>query len=85
MLAAIERGEFAFDESNGRLTSIRRKLDELTHGQQSYLHRRNRSNEELFTTYVYADLDTEYPGLAALATTRELLERIELRHWAGMS
>ncbi|MFH5801540.1 hypothetical protein [Haladaptatus sp. CMAA 1911] len=85
VLAAIERGEFAFDESNGRLTSIRQKLDELTHDQQSYLHRRNRTNEELFTTYVYADLDTEYPGLAALATARQLLERIELRHWAGMS
>jgi len=85
VLAAIERGEFAFDESNGRLTSTQQKLDELTQDQQSYLRQRNRSNEELFTTYVYADLDTEYPGLAALATARQLLERIELRHWAGMS
>lgn len=84
-LAAIERREFAFDECNDRLTSIEHQLDELTHDQQSYLHQRKRSNEELFTTYVYSDLDTDYPGLAAIATTRQLLDRIELRHWGGMS
>ena len=84
-LATIERREFAFDECNDRLTSIQRQLDEVTHDQQSYLHQRKQSNEELFTTYVYADLDTEYPGLAALATARQLLDRIELRHWAGTS
>ena len=82
-LAAIERREFAFDECNDRLTSIQQQLDELTHDQQSYLCQRKSSNEKLFTTYVYADLDTEYPGLAAIATTRQLLDRIELHHWAG--
>ena len=82
-LAAIERDEFAFSECTDRLTSIQQQLDELTSDQQSYLRQRNRSNEKLFTTFVYADLDTEYPGLAALATTRQLLDRIELRHWAG--
>ncbi|WP_227357531.1 DUF7260 family protein [Haladaptatus salinisoli] len=82
-LAAIERGEFAFDECNDRLTSIQQQLDEQTYDQQSYLRQRNRSNEKLFTTFVYADLDAEYPGLAALATARQLLDRIELRHWAG--
>ena len=82
-LTAIERREFAFDECTDRLTSIQQQLDELTYDQQSYLCQRKQSNEELFTTYVYANLDTEYPGLAALATARQLLDRIELRHWAG--
>ncbi|WP_266080647.1 DUF7260 family protein [Haladaptatus caseinilyticus] len=82
-LAAIERGEFAFEECTDRLTSIEQQLDDLTRDQQSYLHQRKRSNEELFTTYVYSDLDTDYPGLAAIATTRQLLDRIELRHWAS--
>lgn len=82
-LTAIEQREFAFDESNDRLVSIQRQLDELTHDQQSYLSQRKRSNEELFITYVYADLDTNYPGLTALATARQQFDRIELRHWAG--
>nr|WP_266081469.1 hypothetical protein [Haladaptatus caseinilyticus] len=84
-LAAIERREFAFDECTDRLTSIQQQLDTLTADQQSYLRQRNRSNEDLFTTYVYADLDTEYPGLAAIATTYQLYDRIELRHWARAS
>jgi hypothetical protein len=71
------------DECNDRLTSIQQQLDELTHDQQSYLRQRKRSNEKLFTTYVYLDLDAEYPGLAAIATARRLVDRIELRHWAG--
>ena len=82
-LAAIERREFTFNECSDRLTSIQQQLDELTHEQQSYLHQRKRLNPELFTTYVYANLDTKYPGLAAIATIRQLLDRIELRHWAG--
>ncbi|GAA0234635.1 hypothetical protein ACFFQF_24490 [Haladaptatus pallidirubidus] len=82
-LSAIEQREFAFNECSDRLTSIQQHLDELTHDQQSYLRQRKRSNEKLFTTYLYADLDTEYPGLAAIATTRQLLDRIKLRHWAS--
>ncbi|MFH5801603.1 hypothetical protein [Haladaptatus sp. CMAA 1911] len=84
-LAAIERREFTFDECNDRLTSIEQKLNELTHDQQSYLRQRKRSNKELFTTYLYSDLDTDYPGLAALATARQIHDHIELRHWTGAS
>lgn len=84
-LAAIEQREFTFDECNDRLTSIEQKLNELTHDQQSYLGKRNRSSEELFTTYLYSDLDTDYPGLAGLATARQLHDHIELRHWTGAS
>lgn len=80
-LAAIGRREFAFDECTDRITSIWQQLDELTHDQQSYLYQRKRSNEELLTTYMYTNIDTEYPGLAAIATARQQHDRIELRHW----
>jgi hypothetical protein len=84
-LAAIERGEYPFAKRSDQLTSIQEQLDALTHDQQAYLRRRKRSNEKLFTSYIYAGLDTDYPGLSALATTRQILDRIELRHWAGMT
>ncbi|ODR79187.1 hypothetical protein BG842_07275 [Haladaptatus sp. W1] len=84
-LAAIERGEYSFAERSDRLTSIQERLDVLTHDQQAYLRRRKRSNKKLFTVYLYADLDADYPGLAALATARRILDRIELRHWAGLT
>lgn len=83
-LAAIERGEYVFAERSDRLATIQEQLDELTHNQQVYLRQRKPSDENLFSSIVYADLDTDYPGLAALATACQLLDRIELRHWNGM-
>ncbi|WP_227377599.1 DUF7260 family protein [Haladaptatus halobius] len=82
-LAAIERGEYLFAERSDRLGTIQEQLEELTHDQQAYLHQRKTSNENLFTSYIYADIETDYPGLAALATARQLFDQIELRHWAG--
>ncbi|WP_227379185.1 DUF7260 family protein [Haladaptatus halobius] len=82
-LAAIERGEYFFAERSDRLTTIQEELEELTYDQQVYLRQRKPSDEGLFSSIVYVDLDTEYPGLAALATARQLLDRIEVHHWAG--
>jgi hypothetical protein len=82
-LAAIERSEYFFAERSDRLTTIQEHLDKLTHDQQVYLRQRKPSDENLFSSIVYPDLDTDYPGLAALATARQLLDQIELRHWAG--
>ncbi|XRG94662.1 hypothetical protein V5735_20465 (plasmid) [Haladaptatus sp. SPP-AMP-3] len=84
-LAAIERAEYPFGERSEQLTSIQERIDALIRDQQAHLRRRKRSNEKLFTVYLYADLDADYPGLAALATARRILDRIELRHWAGLT
>ncbi|WP_435158174.1 DUF7260 family protein [Haladaptatus sp. DFWS20] len=83
-LAAIERCEYPFAERSDRLAAIQQQLDELTARWQTYLHQRKRSNDKLFSYYIYTDLDTNFPGLAALATSQEILDRITLRHWAGL-
>ncbi|WP_227380601.1 DUF7260 family protein [Haladaptatus halobius] len=83
-LAAIERGHYSFTDRSDRLRSIERQLEELAQKHQSYLQQRQTSNDTLFSAFIYAALETDYPGLAALATAREVRDRIELRHWAGM-
>lgn len=84
-LAEIERGTDTFNDRSQRLTTIQNHLDQLADEQQAYLHQRPISKLDLFTSQVYADLEINYPGLAALATARDVYDRIELRHWASIN
>lgn len=83
-LATIERSHYSFPDRSDRLASIKRQLEELIQKHQSYLHQRRTSNDDFFSAFMYEDLETDYPGLATLATAREVYDRIELRHWAGL-
>lgn len=83
-LARIERNRYPFTDRSSRLTEIHQQLEQLADEQQAYLCRRETSNEDLFPSLVYRDLDTNYPGLTSIATARETYDRIELHHWAGM-
>ncbi|WP_049972584.1 DUF7260 family protein [Haladaptatus cibarius] len=83
-LAAIERGHFSFTDRTDCLRTLQRELDQLVDDQQKYLHQREYTNGDIFSAFIYSDLDTDFPGLSALATTHRKLERIELRHWCGL-
>ncbi|WP_266082152.1 DUF7260 family protein [Haladaptatus caseinilyticus] len=83
-LAAVERCEYPFAERSDRLTTIQQQLDELTQERQTHLHQRKKTHDKLFSSYIYGCLETDFPGLAALATARQILDRIKLRHWAGL-
>ncbi|WP_435156700.1 DUF7260 family protein [Haladaptatus sp. DFWS20] len=82
-LAAIERANHSFANRSDRLSEIQEQLDQLADDQQSYLRQRQRSNSDLFLSYLYADLEADYPGLAAIARTKEVRDTIEVRHWSG--
>lgn len=84
-LATVERGTDTFTDRSKRLTTVQNHLDQLAAEHQAYLQQRSTSNveEELFSSLIYGDLDTDHPGLAALATARDVYDRIEHRHWAG--
>lgn len=83
-LAEIERGTETFSDRTRRLTTIHDQLDQVADEHQEYLHLRPSSQIDVFTAFVYTELETDYPGLAALATARDIYDRIELRHWASL-
>jgi hypothetical protein len=83
-LARIERAEYSFSDRSDRLVVIQDRLEQLANEHQSFLRQRSTGNADLFSSFVYSDIDADYPGLAALATACEVHERIELRHWNGM-
>ena len=80
----VERGNDPFDDRVQRLESGFASLEELAEAYQEALQKRRRDTEELMRGLVYEELPTQYPGLATLAHIRYLLERIELRLWAGL-
>ncbi|WP_458191063.1 DUF7260 family protein [Haladaptatus sp. NG-WS-4] len=83
-LAEIERANYPFADRSDRLTTIHQRLEQLAEGQQAYLRQRETPNEELFPSFVYTELDTDHPGLEAMAIARDICDKIELRHWVGM-
>ncbi|GAA0239781.1 hypothetical protein ACFFQF_30150 [Haladaptatus pallidirubidus] len=84
-LALIERGHYTFDDRSNRLQTIRDQLEQVTRSQQAYLRQRETMDGKLFLSIVYGNFKTDYPGLSALTTARQVFDRIELRHWAGMN
>ncbi|MFB9809423.1 hypothetical protein ACFFQF_32090 [Haladaptatus pallidirubidus] len=86
-LAMVERGTDTFSECSRRLTTTRDHLDQLAVDHQAYLQQRSTSlvHDDLFASLVYSDLDIDHPGLAALATARDIHDRIEHQHWAGLT
>ncbi|SIR73544.1 hypothetical protein SAMN05421858_3512 [Haladaptatus litoreus] len=84
-LALIERGHYTFDDRSNRLQIIRDQLEQVTLNQQSYLRQRETMDGRKFLSMIYAKLETDYPGLLALTTARQIFDRIELRHWAGLN
>jgi hypothetical protein len=83
-LARIERAEYSFSDRSNRLAMIQERLEQVADEQQKYLRQRETSKKNLFSALVYADLESSHPGLAAIATTREVRDRIEVHHWSGM-
>ena len=79
----VER-EGSFDERRERLETAYATLEEFAETHQAYLCRRGRRADRLLTGMVYADLETRYPGLSAIATVRRALNRVNLHFWAGI-
>ncbi|GAA0254939.1 hypothetical protein GCM10009000_084480 [Halobacterium noricense] len=83
-LARIERADYPFDDRSDRLSAIQHQLEWLAEEEQEHLRQYERSKTDLLSTLVYADLDTDFPGLAAIATAQDIRDSIEVRHWGGM-
>ena len=80
----VEYGKDSFDDRVQRLTAGFASLEELAETYQIALQKRTCDAEEMMVGMVYEDLPTRYPGLATLGYIRHLLERVELRLWAGL-
>ena len=80
----VEYGNDTFDDRVQRLTAGFESLEELAKTYQIALQKRNSDAEEMMVGMVYEDLPAQYPGLATLGHVRHLLERVELRLWAGL-
>ena len=77
-------GEGSFDERRERLEAAYARLEELAETRQAYLSRRGERADRLLTGMVYADLETTYPGLSAVASVRRALDSVNLHFWSGI-
>ncbi len=82
-LAGVERPDSPFDRRVERLATIRGRLERLADERQTQLNRRETAKQGLFRSLVYSNVDTDYPGLAAIAMARENCDRTEIRLWTG--
>lgn len=80
-LRSVEHDDDSFAQRIQELERARQSLEKLARAHQEYLHDRQIDSDSVFTELVYTELETEYPGLSALATTRAILDRLELRLW----
>lgn len=83
-LRSVQHDDDSFAQRVQGLERARQSLEELARTHQEYLHDRQKDSDSVFTGLVYAELETVYPGLSALATIRAILDRLELRLWAGL-
>lgn len=83
-VAPVERGAESFDQRVQRLTTGGNALEDLAHTHQEYVQSRSADADTVVTGLIYSDLEMSYPGLATLAVVRRVLDRLELRLWAGL-
>ena len=80
----VEHGNDSFDQRVQRLATGVQSVEELGQRHQDYVHGRSSHAKDLLTELVYAEVETAYPGLATIARIRRVLDRLELRLWAGL-
>ena len=82
-LVGVERPDSPFDHRVERLATIRGRLERLADERQTQLNRRETPKRGLFRSLVYSNVDTDHPGLTAIAMARENCDRTEIRLWTG--
>lgn len=82
-LTRVEHKTVPFDERTATFERLTVRLDGLADDHQSYLHERNKEDEFFTSKIIYAELDVDHPGLAALGSIRTQLETLHEDHWDG--
>lgn len=85
LLEAIRARRATFDTRIETVRQARQRLERLLATHQAYIHDCPRRRYEPLIHSVYADIDVEYPGLAALATAVGQLEALELQLWTDVN
>ncbi|MFC4551294.1 MULTISPECIES: DUF7260 family protein [Halorussus] len=77
-------GDGSFEDRRAAVETAYETLEELAETHQAYLAGCEDAAERLLTGMVYADLETEYPGLSAVASVRRTVDRANGHFWAGL-